>query len=210
MLTCEYAGEPFTEPRSHPWGDVAGKPDCRYYDLTSFPELIRTSLEDFQPWSRYAAIEGFYALLERLNHPRSSLESNDCAFNGPGENEDPAIAKPFQCSGRLMVLFRALAQNTDQSRMARLRSDLHEELSAGDPSFQWGMVGTTVVPVRYLELSENPEQQLGAELMLSFWAWGDSEADTMLNLQRLIKNLSQAVRTVSARSATSATSATSR
>lgn len=199
MMTCEYAGEPLGEPRSHPWVDVAGKPDCRYYDLTAYPERIRTSLEDFHPWSHYAAIEGFYGLLERLNHPKSKLESNDCAFNGPGKNEHLQIVKPLQCSGRLMVLFRFLAHNTDEARMARLKLDFHRELGVGDPTFRWGMVGVTVVPVRYLELSESAGQQLGAELMLSFWAWGDSEADTMLNLERLFKNLSKALRSVSAR-----------
>src|SRR6185369_1864985 len=132
---------------------VVGKPDCRFYDLTAYPERIRTSLEDFQPWASYAAIEGFYALLERLNHPKSALESNDCAFNGPDENDHPAIAKPLQCSGRLMVLFRSLAHNVEESRVARLRLDLHRRLDAGDPSFRWGMIGTSVVPVYYRELS---------------------------------------------------------
>jgi hypothetical protein len=37
MMTCEYAGEPLTEPRSHPWTYVLGMPDCRYYDLTTSP-----------------------------------------------------------------------------------------------------------------------------------------------------------------------------
>jgi hypothetical protein len=199
MMTCVYAGEPLTEPRSHPWVDVAGKPDCRYYDLTASPGRIRTSLEDFQSWSHYAAIEAFYVLLEWLNEPTSTLESNDCAFSGPDENTDLAIAKPLQCSGRLMVLFRSLAHNTDKARMARLESDFHHDLGARDPSFRWGLIGTTVVPVRYRELSGTPGQQLGSQLMLSFWAWGDSEADTMLNLGRLFENLSRALRTVSTR-----------
>ena len=198
MMTCEYAGEPLTEPRSHPWIDVAGKPDWRYYDLTASPERIRTSLEDFQPWSHYAAVEGFYVLLERLNHPKSRLESNDCAFSGPEANEDLAVAKPLQCSGRLMLLFRLLAHNTDEARIARLRLSFHRDLSEGDPSFRWGVIGTTLVPVRFRELPGNPGQQLGSQLMLSFWAWGDSEADTMLNLGRVFKNLSRALRKVSA------------
>ena len=57
-----------------------------------------------------------------------------------------------------------------------------------------GIIGTTIVPVRYLALPEAREQQLGSQLMLSFWAWGDSEADTMLNLGRLFKNLARALR----------------
>jgi hypothetical protein len=193
MKTCEWAGDSL-ERRSHPWTYVEGDPGCRYYDLTAHPEHIRASLEDLRGWQQYPAMEAFYTLLERLNHPRSALESNDCAFNGPGENEDPSVRKAMQCSGRLMVLFRSLAQNTEPLRVDTLKQRLHLDLAAADPSFRWGIVGTTVVPVRYLELPESGEQQLGSQLMISFWAWGDSEADTMLNLGRVLKNLSQALR----------------
>ncbi|HEX6765809.1 MAG TPA: hypothetical protein VF103_10040, partial [Polyangiaceae bacterium] len=105
MKTCEWAGASLAR-RSHPWTDAEGNPDCRYYDLTAQPERIRTSLEDLQSFQQYPAVETFYTLLERLNHPKSSLESNDCAFDGPGENEDTSVQKAMQCSGRLMVLFR--------------------------------------------------------------------------------------------------------
>ena len=198
MKTCEWAGASL-ERRSHPWTDAEGDAASRYYDLTAQPARIRTSLEDLQSWQKYPAVEAFYALLERLNHPKSSLESNDCAFNGPGENEDPSVRKAMQCSGRLMVLFRLLARNTDPARVDALKNQLHLDLAAADPSFQWGIIGTTVVPVRYLALPESREQQLGSQLMISFWAWGDSEADTMLNLRRVFKNLSQALRLASAR-----------
>jgi len=198
MKTCEWAGASLGR-RSHPWTDSEGDPASRYYDLTAQPEHIRTSLEDLLSWQKYPAVEVFYTLLERLNHPKSSLESNDCAFNGPGENEDRSVRKAMQCSGRLMVLFRALAKNADSSRLDALKNQLHLDLVAVDPSFQWGMVGTTVVPVRYLALPESRDQQLGSQLMISFWAWGDSEADTMLNLGRVFKNLSQALRLASAR-----------
>jgi hypothetical protein len=198
MKTCEWAGASL-ERRSHPWTDAKGDPDCRYYDLTAQPAHIRTSLEDLLSWQHYPAVEAFYTLLERLNHPKSSLESNDCAFNGPGENEEPSVRKAMQCSGRLMVLFRSLARNTDPTRVDALKNQLHVDLAAADPSFQWGIIGTTVVPVRYLALPESGEQQLGSQLMISFWAWGDSEPDTMLNLGRVFKNLSQALRLASAR-----------
>jgi hypothetical protein len=198
MKTCEYAGAAL-ERRSHPWTDAAGDPDCRYYDLTAEPAHIRASLEDLRRWQRYPAVEAFYALLERLNHPKSSLESNDCAFEGPGENQDRSVQKALQCSGRLMVLFRSLVRNTDPTRVDALKNQLHVDLAESDPAFQWGVIGTTVVPVRYLALPESRDQQLGSQLMISFWAWGDSEADTMLNLGRLFKSLSQALRLASAR-----------
>jgi len=194
MRTYEYAGEPFSEPRSHPWLDTVGSPDCRYYDLTASPAHIRESLEDLSPWNRYPAIEAFYSLLERLNHVGSTLESNDCAFSGPGKNEDSTVNKPLQCSGRLMVLFRALERNTEPTEVARLEQELHGNLAQADPTFRFGVIGTTIVPVRYLALPESGSQQLGSQLMISFWAWGDSESDTMMNLGRLFKNLSRALR----------------
>src|SRR5689334_3938532 len=129
MKTCEWAGASL-ERRSHPWTDAAGDAAYRYYDLTAEPAHIRTSLEDLRGFEKYAAVEAFYTLLERLNHPKSSLESNDCAFNGPAENEDRSVQKAMQCSGRLMVLFRSLARNTDAARVDALKNRLHLDLAA--------------------------------------------------------------------------------
>lgn len=197
MHTCEYAGAPFTEPRSHPWVDVAGDPDCRYYDLTEHPALIRTALEDFRPWSRYAAIDAFYTLLEELNQPGSVFESNDCAFTGPHENDLPQYRAALQCSGRVMVLFRELRQNTMEGRVEHLKNQLHHELALLDPALPMAMIGTTLIPVRYRALTGSDEQ-LGWQLMVSFWAWGDTVADTMTTLGRLFANLSGALRNLSA------------
>jgi hypothetical protein len=199
MKTCEFAGDTFSEPRSHPWLGSITDASARYHDLRSSPQLIRSALEDFLPWARYGAIENFYALLERLNHRRSAFESNDCAFTGPHANDEPSVHKALSCTGRLMLLFHALAKNVAPAPLVSLKDSLHGELSAIDPDFQWGMVGTTLVPTRYLGLPEGDAQQLGMQLMISFWAWGDSEADTMLNLGRLFTNLGRALRTLSAR-----------
>ena len=197
MKTFEYAADPLDQLRSHPWSGAVDDAQAQYYDLTATPALIRSSLEDLVPWSRFAAVESFYVLLEQLNHPKSALESNDCAFTGPHANEDSSFRKALQCSGRVMVLFRALARNTDDRLLARLTNQLHVALSALDSQFEWGAIGTTRVPVRYLALPEADGQQLGAQLMISFWAWGDDEADTMRSFSRVIKNLTRALRRVS-------------
>ena len=203
MKTCEYAGVPFTEPRSHPWVDAASNPDCRYYDLTATPALIRSSLEDFQPWSGYAAIEDFYLLLEQINQPASAFESNDCAFTGPHEHDLTMGAAAFpaaiECSGRVMLLFRELRQNTATASVEGFKDQLHLALAELDPDFARVMIGTTLIPVRYLMLPD--DNQLGWQLMISFWAWGDTVANTMANLSRLVKNLALALRTLSARAA---------
>jgi len=197
--SCEYAGAPFTEPRSHPWMDVAGHPECRYYDLTASPALIRRSLEDFQPWSSYPATEAFYVLLEQLNLPGSAFESNDCAFTGPHENDQPMYPAALQCSGRVMVLFRDLRQNTTLARVEHLKDALHRELAAIDPGFTGALIGTTLIPVRYLALPDGDGTQLGWQLMISFWAWGDTVAETMSTLGRLFANLTLALGRLPAR-----------
>ena len=194
MRTCEYAGQPFAAPRSHPWVGAASDTSSRYYDFTASPEQIRSSLEDFVPWVRYAAIEAFYVLLERLNHGKSVLESNDCAFTGPHPSESTTTPKALECSGRVMVLFRDLARNTAQGEIEALKNELHFALIKVDPNFRSGVVGTTIVPVRYLSLPEASDEQLGVQLMISFWAWGDSEVENMQNLSRLLRNLTQVLR----------------
>ena len=113
MKTCEYDGEPFSEPRSHPWTGAIANPASRYYDFKTDPELIRTALEDFLPWGHDPAVTVLYELLERLNARTSILESNDCAFSGPHESEAPQWGK-LQCDGRVMILYRELELNLSQ------------------------------------------------------------------------------------------------
>ncbi|MGO9711306.1 MAG: hypothetical protein ACLQBL_20760 [Polyangiaceae bacterium] len=196
MKTCEYDGAPFTEPRSHPWTDSASCADYRYVDLKADPSQIRTSLEDFVPWGHHAAIDDFYALVEWVNGPRSTLESNDCAFTGPHANESPSFAKALQCSGRIMVLFSALARNLSRPGIESFKDSLHHRLGEIDAAFSWGIIGTTILPVRYVTLPGPAKQQLGYQLMISFWAWGSREEELMTNLGRVLRNLSQALQRV--------------
>lgn len=193
MKSSEYDGEPFAEPRSHPWTDSVGSATSRYYDLKAHPGLIRTALEDLLPWSHYTAIDRLYELLERLNAPASILETNDCAFSGPYPSEAPDLGKLLQCEGRIMVLYRELELNLSRRRVEELTNEIHVHLATHDRELEWGMVGTTIAPVRYLDLPGDPDQKLGHQLMLSFWAWGDSEAETMDNLDRVVRNLAGAL-----------------
>jgi hypothetical protein len=96
-----------------------------------------------------------------------------------------------------MLLFRDAEQNTRKARISWLKTALLQQLSHVDPKFLLGMVGTSLVPARFLALPL--EAQLGEQLMLSFWAFGDTEPLVMQNLSRLMRNLTQAIRAVSAR-----------
>ena len=196
LITCEYNGPEFSEPRSHPWTSAEADPTCRYYDFKAEKGRIRDALEDFVPWNRYAAIDDFYSLIEWLNGADCIFESNDCEFTGSHSNDAPAFKKSRQCSGRLMVLYRALDRNLNPRAIGTLKNDLHVRLQAHDRSFQWGMLGTTVVPVRYHTIDASTEAQLGQQLMISFWAWGDTDAELMKNFRRVIRNLSAAFHSV--------------
>jgi hypothetical protein len=193
MKTCEYAGEPLDRPRSHPWTDATTSSAFRYYDFKTEPALIRTVLEDFVPWSHYPAVTRLYELLERLNASSSILESNDCAFSAPHESEAPELGKALQCDGRVMILYRDLALNLSRRRVEDLKNALHFGLATLEPDLEFGMIGTTIPPVRYIDLPVARAQQLGYQLMISFWAWGDSEQEVMSNLERVLENLAHAL-----------------
>ena len=197
MKTGEYDGAAFEKARSHPWTEAASNAAFRYYDLKKEPTLIRSAMEDLIPWRKYAAIERFYLLLESLNAPGSPFESNDCAFSGPGPSEPPDPVKKFQCTGRVMILFSDLARNLSPKDIAALKGTLHRELMSIDVEFEHGMIGTTLIPVDFLELPR--EERRGQELMVSFWVWGDTEPDVMTSLDRLLRNLTEALVKVAAR-----------
>jgi hypothetical protein len=196
MKTYEYGGEAFENARSHPWTDAVASSEFRYHDLRAEPALIRTSLEDFAPWAAYPAVERFYLLLEWLNGASSPLESNDCAFTAVQPNENPQFPRSLECSGRVMVLFRDLVRNIAPHDLHSLTQGLHATLAITDPDFELGVVASALIPVRYVTLPVDPDAQLGTQLMISFWAWGSTDAETMANLDRLMKNLSHALHAV--------------
>ena len=197
MYVVEHSDPEAFSARSHPWRGSASDPSHRYHDLKKRPELIRTSLEDLQPFSRQPAVETFYQLLEWLNGSSSILETNDCAFSGPDTNEMAGFAKALQCSGRVMLLFRDLPQNTDDAKVHGLTEAIARALSLEDEGYEWGVIGATIVPVRFTTLPGTEGDQRGTQLMLSFWAWGDDERETMANLDRTLTNLSSVLRGVS-------------
>ncbi len=200
MQTVEYAGPPLPL-RSHPWTDAVENSQFRHYDLIHEPALIRTALEDLLPWQDTAAIERFYTLLEWINGRAGIFESNDCEFTGPQPNPYPHVAATQVCSGRIMILFRDLTRNLPTAAMPTFAQQLHGALAPADPNFGRGMISTAIVPVRFLAVPQpsngTTSSQLGAQLMVSFWAWGDSDDETFINLDRTLQNLSVALRTVS-------------
>jgi hypothetical protein len=194
----EHASPDTLRERAHPWHGSLADQSHRYVDLRAEPELIRTALEDFVPFAAWPATERFYALLAWLNGPDSVFETNDCAFEGPTENAGGPFEGRLCCSGRVMLLFRELKSNTRANRVEALTQRVARGLSVTDPTFDRGAVGATRVPVRFTTLPGPAARQSGQQLMLSFWAFGDDEAEAMGNLDRLFRGLSSVLGAVSA------------
>lgn len=193
MRVYELQDPGLQRPRAHPW--INGETDTshRYYDFRRHPELIRSSLEDLAPWDGHASTETFYRLIEWLNGPDSTLESNDCAFNGVSANEGPHSERRLETSGRLMILCRDLVANTSGDQVGELAQGVAGVLSQMTPELE-AVVGVSIVDVQFTTLPGPRQQQRGQQLMLSFWAWGDDQAETLGNLDRTLDNLGQALR----------------
>lgn len=189
--------------RSHPWTVASGDSQFHYVDFKHSPALVRTSLEDFLPWSQWPAVQRFYEIVEWINGCDSVLESNDCAFNAPSANSTPQFAKDFEASGRLMVLWRDLPLNLIRGNSDWLRGVLHQHLNENDADLEFGVVGITVFPVRYITLPLGDLEQLGFQLILSWWAWGDDEEEVMRNLDRVVAGIGGALRAVAVSGASS-------
>lgn len=195
MRVYQHADPGSLEPRAHPWTDTESDSAHRYYDFRRRPELIRSVLEDFVAWSAYPAIETFYLLLEWLSSSASVLESNDCAFVPPAidaERETKRIA----CSGRVMIFFRELAENTSPEQVRWLTHAVARGMQRVDPDFEWGAVGLTITSVVFTTLPGPPADQRGEELMISFWAWGDDEAEVMAHLDRTLRGVTTVLREI--------------
>ncbi|MBH0190385.1 MAG: hypothetical protein HP492_01170 [Nitrospira sp.] len=50
---------------------------------------------------------------------------------------------------------------------------------------------------RFTAIPGPPERQRGQQLMLSFWAWGETETEMMGHLDRIFQNLTGALQRVS-------------
>lgn len=218
-MQCKFKGFVLDEGiRPHPWTTALENEEHRYYNFRRCPDLIPTVLEDFLPWSHYAAIQTFYELLAWLNGPDSKLESNDCAFSGIKENRIPQVPKTRGCNGRLMIFLRDVSLNlSPDSAAAWDKSDqtnqlvppkLSEHLKwLGDRSIEvihntsvsseYTFVELEIHPVLYSTALVPARQRLGYELSFKFWAWGSTDEETMENLQMVMKTMFSCLKRIS-------------
>lgn len=96
-----------------------------------------------------------------------------------------------------MILYRDLAVNTSREQMHWLADTTATVLSETDSMFEGGAVAATIVPTQFIALPGPPERQRGHQLMLSFWAWGETETEIMSHLDRIFQNLTGALHSAS-------------
>ncbi|MBI4454757.1 MAG: hypothetical protein HY644_02540 [Acidobacteria bacterium] len=181
--------------RAHPW--ERNEHGHQYYDFKRHPELIAQVLEDFRPWAAHDGIQVFYELLRWLNGPDSLLESNDCAFRGPTKNSQPQYRKEMGCKGRLMLFFRQLDLNLSQKSVLWLVNELYAALKSA-PASPFCSAEISVVETHFTDLLERTEnERRGWEIVITSWAWGESEHETMETLKTFFEALSTTLKLVS-------------
>ncbi len=181
--------------RAHPYKGTSRGPEEDYYDFKEKPELISQVLEDFKPWEEHKAIQLFYEMLRWLNGDDSALESSDCALARQlSENQTKGpFPRGLQWLGRLMVFYRNLKLNVSPQPTEWLKRATYFHLNRLDPEFEKGSIGLFLTKASYLHL----QGQLGNQLVILFFAFGDNEQEGMGNLGRLFANLYEALKCVS-------------
>jgi hypothetical protein len=195
--------------RLHPYTGT-GVEQAGYVDFKTQPERIPSVLEDFRSFAHREGIQEFYELLRKINGADSQLESSDSAFRPPGPQKDANSHRALSGYGRLYILFRNLTYNCSDSHVKWLTQELMRELTNTDPQLpsSEGVVGFTLIKILQLALSAgewlgeqfsaaDDDPGHGQHLMLSFWAYGDTEDEVYVNLGRIFRNIGVACAAVS-------------
>jgi hypothetical protein len=172
--------------RTHPWTFAGYDESCCYADFRQEPDRIESSLEDFREWEEYPATRRFYDLVRWLNGYDSHFETNDTAFR-VGPNNAPTQPYQIEASGRLMLFASDLRLTCAPEFSEWLMGCFHHYLRQIEPPLSAAAVGISKAPCLF-KLA-NAE---GHELVLYFWAWGDSNDEVMMSLDRVIERLQMA------------------
>ncbi len=207
--------------RHHPWTFSETDETNKYLDLRNNVGLIRTSLEDFVPFSSFTSVQQFYSLLEWINGPDSFFESNDCAFRPPMENGQPNLCpKKLVAYGRVMVFLRNVQLNVSPESNAAFsrKGNVDPRVPDFTPSrdTEWltrrsleiltrllssndaVCVGIELVPVLYEGAEGDHESKLGYEVSYKFWGWGDSTDEVFENIGLAVTALFRLFKTLEA------------
>jgi hypothetical protein len=133
----------------------------------------------------------FYDMLRWLNGPDSELETDDCAFGGIRRSSKSELADMKQADGRLMLFYRQLPFNCDQSAEWLMDCfDFH--LRRLNTEIDLGVVGLSKAETYFKSIL-----QTGRSLILNFWAWGNTHDEVMDNLNLVFATMFESARCVS-------------
>jgi hypothetical protein len=203
-----YEGLADSTGRQHPWLHSTINPDWKYYDFKKNSELISEVLEDFKPWAHYDSVQLFYEMLRWVNGPESKLETSDCAFRGPRENDQKeGWPKKMVCHGVLYAFFRNLQYNlSEESKnwkenhpggLAKpYAPNKHTQWLVNESQkvirqseHEWACIGLGLISIMFTEVPVPANEQLGYAVVYKFWAWGDSEEETMTSFKYVVDTL---------------------
>ena len=180
-------------PRSHPYDGASYDARVAYYDFRKHPSLIREKLENFKPFDRHDGIQKFYELVEWINSRESFFESNDCCFDEPFPRRSHTSSdKALECHGRLLIFFNNLEANLQDETTEWLRLALDKCINEADVGYEDGIIGLCFFNTMFEEVND----QIGRELAIRFWVFGETEIEIYLNLGRTFVNLLEALKAV--------------
>jgi len=199
-----YAGS-----RLHPYAPGAPR-QTGHVDFKVHPERIENALEDFVPFAHRPATHVFYELLRALNGPASHLETSDSAYRAPKPHHDQNSPLALCAIGRVYVLFRDLRLNCIGAQVEWLCGKLMALLKETDPKLTGaqGVVAFTRVKILYTALSKGEwhaqgyqaapnDPGHGEQVMLSFFAYGNTAEEVDENLARVFRNITAACTVIS-------------
>ncbi|WP_025565406.1 hypothetical protein [Psychromonas sp. SP041] len=174
--------------RSHPWTTMVSNDSNAYIDFKKQPKLIRSTLEDLIPFKKWNFVEQFYSLIEWVNSPTSTLESNDCVFNAAEKNTDQQYPYAKKCSARLMILFRDIPENCQEKSVHWLINKILTSVSTMKPNFKAGAIALSHSQTCYLALGDQPDTGgMGFQVTLTFLAYGKNESKCYENMDIVVK-----------------------
>jgi hypothetical protein len=143
--------------------------------------------------------------LRELNGPASHLETSDCAYQPSKPHSDAHSPVALSAYGRLYVLLRDLHLNCVPSQAQWLCGKLMAILNESDPSVSagQGVVGFAQVRILHTTLSKgewlaggqfecaDDDPGYSDHLMLSFFAYGNTDDEVDENLSSVFKNITE-------------------
>jgi hypothetical protein len=209
-MYCSFDKFQYPTPRLFPYGPGPSPNESGYIDFKAHPELIESKLEDFKPYQNEQSVQTFYKFLRWINGPDSPLESCDCVFRHDSAINKNTDKQVFNTHGRVYVLWRDLAWNSDM-RWKWLCDNLMIALLEIDPEmkFDEGAISISAQHAIQIERSkgnwidgqfaiDDKDPGVALHLQLEFRSCGNSRAEAFKNMDRVFNNLWLAFRKIAA------------